>query len=489
MKDLELIELIQNLSKSEKRAFKLSAVYQKDQSLIFLLFDHLCKLKVETLHLLEHKIKHKKLLKKLSRVKRDLYYKILDFLANYHDEYFIGDKIQKQTRIARVLLKKNLNKQAWEQLLKAKKQAQLHELYNHMIGILVLQKNIIVRTTHPNKKMEKSTEYNTELKEAFAKQKLLIEYEQLSAILSTKYREHGISKDPNEIEDYKKTLEAFPPLKFKGYRLSSYYESIRSLYFNLMGDTQNTLLCKKRLIEIHEAHPHFIKTNLERYIMLIFNLITACIDTNLWDEALFYIQKVELHINLCLPIVQMRYLPNLWNQKLSYFNYFKQYQESWKLVLIIEEQLPKFQHIIDTEGSFTNIIGNDIIATCFFVQNYPKAMDWINKTLNKKHSALRQDYYINIRFLECIALIKNDLGWLVEAKLRNLKIFLKKNNKLFSLEKWLLSFIRDLANNSNNLKQLKTIYTEALVVLKQYESDSLLLIFNYPQWIEVILEN
>ena len=124
----------------------------------------------------------------------------------------------------------------------------------------------------------------------------------------------------------------------------------------------------------------------------------------------------------------------------------------------MKKNLLTYQQIIEAEeGSFINIIGTNIIATCLFVQRNKKALDWVNKTLNEKKSTLRQDYYISIRFLECIVLIENDLSWLIEPKIRSLRTFLNKNNKLFCLETWLLSFFHHLASNAHSRKKTKRI--------------------------------
>jgi len=488
MKGLDLFELVQNLSKTEKRAFKLSAVYQKNESLVFILFDHLCKLK-ENIHLLECKIKNEKLLKKLPRIKKDLYDRLLDFLASYHEENLIEAKVYKQIRIAKILLKKDLYKQAWKQIIKAKKKAQFYELYNHLLDALLVQREIICQAEQPNKRIEKRSESNAEINEALVRQQKLFEYEQLIGELVTTIRENGISKNPKEIIAYKKALEELPPLKYKGYRFSSQYEYIRSIYFYLIGDIHNAYLCEKCLVEIGYEYMHFIKIDSDRHIMLLFNVINSGNDNNLLEESSIYLDKLELFLQSCSSSLQRKYLPSYWDIQLFYLNKQGEYKKSMKLLVDIEKKLPIYQEMAGKKSSFFNIIGNNIIATCLFAQNNKKALDWINKILNEKKGTLRQDYYINIRFLECIVLIENDLSWLVEAKLRSLRSFLNKNNKLFSLEMWLLSFLRRLICNADSRKKQKELYKNALVELKEHEHNYMLHIFNYIEWIRIVLKN
>lgn len=485
MNATKLFELVHKLSKAERRAFKLSGAYKKDQSLLYLLFDHICSLKEENHHLLTTKIKNERLLKKLPRIKRDLYSKLLDFLANYYEDNLIDAKIYKQIRVATILIEKQLYQQAWEQIIKAKKQAQLYEKYNHLLDALVVQTRIINKTESPKNQIVKRDEFNLEINDALAKQQWLFKQEQLISRLWTTYNNDGAIKESQQREAYQKELNELPPLPFKGYRFSKQYELIRSLYFNLLGDTQNAYSCKKQLAEISTQYPHFTKIYIDEHIITLLNLVFAGIRNKLYQETLIHLKELESFLKSCSSALQERYLPYTWDARLACLNGIKAYDKSWVLVIKIEANLSQYQAI--TEGAFLNIISNNIISTCFFVQNYSHALDWINRILNKSNKTLRQDYYINIRFLECFALIENDLGYLVESKLRTLKTFLKKNNKLFTLERWLLSFIHQLISNDYNRKKRKELYKAALEELEAHQSNPLFHIFDYSKWIETLL--
>ena len=301
---IKLFELVSKLSKAERRAFKLSASYKKDQSLLYLLFDHICSLKEENYHLLTTKIKNERLLKKLPRIKRDLYSKLLDFLASYHEDKLINAKIYKQIRIATILIEKQLYKQAWEQIIKAKKQAQLYERYNFILDALVVQTRIINKTESPKNKIVKRDAFNLEINEALAQLQWIFKQDQLVAKLWTNYNSNGATKEPQQFEIYQKELDELPPLRFKGYRFRKQYELIRSLYFNLLGDAENSYLCKKRLVEISNQYPHFTKIYIEEHIIALLNLIFSGIRNKVFQETLIHLEELELFLKSCSSSLQ-----------------------------------------------------------------------------------------------------------------------------------------------------------------------------------------
>jgi hypothetical protein len=137
-----LVELIQHLTSSEKRYFKLHASIHRigDANTYVKLFDFIAKEQNCNDEKIKKAFKGEAFLNRLSVSKTRLYNQLLHVLGLFHSSQGIETSIWRKVQAADVLLKKELTRQALTLLTQAKKLAQRYE--KHELALLIMNKEL-----------------------------------------------------------------------------------------------------------------------------------------------------------------------------------------------------------------------------------------------------------------------------------------------------------------------------------------------------------
>ena len=151
----ELFELIQSMSKGEKRYFKVYTSKLKKKDITYIkIFDLIVTQPSYDKESFIKKIKNPKILKQLHVINNYLYHKILDSLEAYHQDRFVHLAIIKMLNQSFVLIKRGLYHQAATFLSRAKKQIIATEKYELIPELLRQERTINTRKILPQKPEE-----------------------------------------------------------------------------------------------------------------------------------------------------------------------------------------------------------------------------------------------------------------------------------------------------------------------------------------------
>ncbi|MAR68633.1 MAG: hypothetical protein CL833_15395, partial [Crocinitomicaceae bacterium] len=139
----ELFDLVQSLTKSEKRFFKLTSSLQSGEKNYLKIFDHIEKQKVYDEDLLKHEFRNETFVKHFPSEKNHLYKLILKSLRSFHSDKTISSILKQEVKNIEILYRKALFAECNKFVTRAKKQAIMHEKFYYWFELLGWEKLLL----------------------------------------------------------------------------------------------------------------------------------------------------------------------------------------------------------------------------------------------------------------------------------------------------------------------------------------------------------
>ncbi len=273
-----LFELIQSLTKSEKRYFKLRSTQHTigDQNNYILLFDYLDAQKSYDEEKLRAEFKGEAFLNRLSISKKRLYDHILNALDQYYAGSSIESQIHKMLHSFDILYRKSLYSQCEKILRSAEKLALKHDLFNMLSEISRKQKKLIENqgySAHAPEDMDRIFEKDL----YYAEQSNL--FNKLWAIkgkLFSTLNRKGSMRRKEDLDDYLRLshelVESVGSRKLY-FEANYLYFHIRSAGFFAMGNFAECAVYLQKNLELFEAKTSAIDEFPSSYFGLLANAI------------------------------------------------------------------------------------------------------------------------------------------------------------------------------------------------------------------------
>ena len=139
----ELFDLIQSLTKSEKRFFKLSSSLQSGDKNYLKLFDQIDKQSEYNEDEIKEVFKNESFIKHLPSEKNHLYKVILKSLRSFHSDRSISSVLRQEIKNIEILFQKALYKECGKFITRAKKKAYDHEKFYYLFELISWEKNLL----------------------------------------------------------------------------------------------------------------------------------------------------------------------------------------------------------------------------------------------------------------------------------------------------------------------------------------------------------
>jgi hypothetical protein len=277
-----LFQLIQSLTASEKRHFKL---YMKSRSgesgdlKVVQLFDAIDKMKLYDEEALLKK--NKSILKQqLSNLKARLYHEVLSSLRSLKQEENIDLQLHEQLDFARLLYNKGLYLQSLKILDKIKELAKTNNQVTYILQVVFLEKKI--EALHITRSMQDRAEkLSLESAEINERLKLIGALSDLSLQLYSWYIQHGHARNNHDREQLDALMSQ--PMMETASKADGFYEKLyRYQCFCWYGFiVQDFLLyyryCQK-WVDLFHKEPKMIEVETMHYIKGMHNLLSAHFD-------------------------------------------------------------------------------------------------------------------------------------------------------------------------------------------------------------------
>ncbi|MEZ5042959.1 MAG: hypothetical protein R2828_23895 [Saprospiraceae bacterium] len=441
----DLFQLIQSLSKQEKRYFKLHASRHVigEQNKYVLLFDAIERQSYyDEVKLKEH-FREEAFVHQFHVLKNYLYHLILDSLRNYH-ETKSGDKFYSWMRNARLLFDRGLFEQSEKALDKARKLAQEQEHFLQLLEVYRWEHQMM----HSQNKLDELETYVTQgIKEEFEvleKYRNLLEFQALNDRVFIPYWRKGAIRNENEKQQLQALFER--PLFQSPEGALSFYA--RYFYFNarfsfhyLLGQAEESYRHIRNLVNIFDSlAPSQLKGRLVRnYVSALINLYSVQQQLGRFDEIPATLQKLR-HIPTESKEQEEKLFIRSINLETDFYISTGQFRFGITQVAEAIQKLPGYLKNINKQqrlGLFYNL------AYLYFgAQAYEKALDWINQLLQDPDLKTREDIHCFGRLLNLV--IHYELGndQLLEYIEKSTYRFLSTRKRLFKVESVMLKLMR-----------------------------------------------
>ena len=489
-----LHELIQSLSKSEKRYFKLISSRHTigEANNYVILFDYLDKQEAYDEKDVFENFKGEAFLNRFSITKKRLYNHILSALNGFHSQGNTEAQLHKMLHGADILIHKTLYAQAGKLLMSAEKLALKHEQHNLLIDIRKKIKILREKDNYLNvsaEELEKTLRKDKELHEQSLYEDVLWN---IKSRLLQQMTLHGqVRSSENELafkEIYKEFSSLKKPAKTS---LEANYLSyhIESAFHFAMQSYEESYQALQKNLQLFEMNTHLKTEHPERYFSLLTNIIYTADYLGKFEDANKHLHNLyefeKLAVNFSDTDLKIKLFTTISSINLSFATKRGDYIKAAESIPQIEEGLTKHESkISSTRSAFLNF---KIAGIYLSIGENNLALKAIRRILNDTSLDNKEDIVSFAHLLELFIHIElEDYDYLPYACKGTIR-FLKKRNRLYPFEETLIAFIKRLSPTTNKFDAMEK-WEELLAQLQKLSKDpyqaSALEYFDFISWAE-----
>jgi hypothetical protein len=486
-----LFKLIKSLNKSEKGYFKKYANFhvRNEQNNYTKIFDAIDTQKEYDEKKLLKKFKSERFINQFAVAKNYLYEMILESLEAYHKNS--TTEIRSILNRIEILVDKGLHSQAKKLLRKAKEMAITHEKLTYIPEINLMEQSIYRMQYNVGDLKDNSDKLIEEIELCAMKIKNMAEYESLKNHLYVQRMEMGVLRNEKEIQSYDWFLKQ-PLLKNEKQALSVnakilYYELYAS-YYNYIEDSQKCYEYSSRLIKLIESNTEVIDTNVNFPTQFLYRHSIQCYNIGKYHESLEYISKLEV-LKTKSEVQRLNNLLKAYNTKLNVYFRMGNMKKCLQLIPEIEAVLEKDK---DSDKLLKEIIYWQITSLLMISEQYKLALKWLVKANIAGDSHIRQDLECIGRIMEIIMHYELGKFDVMEYRIKSTYRFLATKQKMYQLEKIILTSIRKLINvdtKQGYMQFFKQLKQSLEPIVKDPLESKFLMYFDIMSWLESKVEN
>ena len=453
-----LYELINSLTKAEKRYFKVYVsrhTASDSQNNEQILFDAIDKQKVYDEDVLLVQLSEHAFIKKFSIAKARLYDTILKSLDAYYSEKSTEQIIRNELHFIEILFEKSLYKQCLKRLKSAKKQAQKYNKRHLYLELLQWEKKIIEKDSYQSSSTKSLFNLSKEEKELIESLSLNSKLWELKSILFHKLNKIGRARTKEEINFLKQDLEPvitsldIPENKVG---LSYLFNHLQGAYYFGIQDNKKSLDTVQKTIKLVEEHPNEFGDEPNILISSLTNGVYLSLKNNDIQQAQQLYAKLkslyELHKEQGSKDLIIKLKSSLWSIQLLLIKLTCNFETFDKLQFKIVEFVESNENKINS--SRLAFFYYNLAHILFIQDKFSESLKWVNKLLNNIAIDESQEIYSFAELLNLFLHFELGNNDLVQYNLKSTKRFLKTRNKLFDYEEVILNFFTKTTHHSFN---------------------------------------
>lgn len=457
-KNEELFYLIQSLTKSEKRYFKITA-QGNDATEYLALFDAIESQKEYDEAKIKEQFKDKAFITQLTTIKNYLKQRILQSLRNYHSKISKNAELTDILRNVEILYHKGQYTICNSELQRAEKKAE-----NFQQDILLFHIQDWKRKVH---QAQYPQDFET-LRTIIKKQKNTLES-------TNQYIDLLLANiDPTQFSlSHKKSIS------LQNRTLKTLHKYRKQLLAEHPEKAKQTL---DDLIKEWDQNPELLKEYFSMYFSINNNLLGFLVFKKQYKEAYVRILLLKQKASTITTVSA-----SLIKEKLKLYNIELEIHRSLKDLHTTHEVIDEIQNFIELHKT---LVPNNYwlsfrfqFATIYFLKNdIKKALQWINDILNNQSKKDRKDLITHTYWLNLMVHYELGNGFTLRYLIDTMKKYLKKQKNIDPYEKIVLKFLSKTCEYTPNEKRI------AFIDLKQQLeenpiSEATLGYVNFKEWI------
>jgi len=410
-------DLIQSLSKAEKRRFRLASNHQGGDKSYLQLFDFYLKHPDADLHAVKHHFKFKPKLQ-IGVLNDYLYQRLLANLKSLHQRGSVDFQIRELLQQAEVLFDRELVNQSHKTLQRAEQLASEYHRHALLCDIYNLQRKIVLTKDGPVKAASTLKDWSD--KHQIAITCLGENLELWQALFSLGQGASVIGKTLS-----RQQLQNSDNLQANILRLHiRYADSI------LNNQIKQGLQAISLLIVTLEQHPLLIEDDPNGYVTTVNNKISLLLFLNDHKEINSLFERLHgltqrYRIRRGGPSLN-RQLLRSYNIELEYYREQFQIDAGYALIPKVNNFLQKIAEILPDE--YRLMIFYQFAFFAFTAGEYRQAMQWLNKLNRVTPAQLRPDLRIQAKLLNLCLLFQFNQVSALKYAIDNTRRFIKKHH-------------------------------------------------------------
>ena len=468
-----LFDLIQSLSKSDKRHFRLYAgrLEGNDQAKFMFLFDLLDK----QMHYDESLILgHKDITKKqLPNLKGHLYRQILISLRLNPMHHNVRVQIREQLDFATILYHKGLYGQSLKILGRVKQLALDHEEKNMAFEVIELEK--IIESQYITRSIGSRSDALVLASAELSQQNALASaLSNLSLQLYGLFLKKGYVKTDQEFREVSDFYaQNLPKIAFgqMGFREKLWYYNAALWYHFIIQDFKSCYRYALNWTNLFYEHPKMIVLNPIFYLRGAQYLLEALFyigDVPRFEKALIALEQTMLQ-NQFPKRENVQSLTFLYGYAHKMNRHFMTgtFEEGLGLIKPVLKGIDRYQNTIDEHHVM--VFYYKIACLYFGCRDYRQCMYYLNKIITNKSLEMREDLLCFSRILNLVAHYEAGEDYQLDRLIKSTYKFLIKMEDLHQVQREMIAFIRNLEHIYP--QDLKKAFRDLHAKLKVYEND------------------
>lgn len=488
----ELARLIQSLTKSEKRYFKMFSALQSGEKGYIKLFEAVEKLGDYDEKKIRKMFAGEDFLKRLPAVKNYLLGQILKSLRVINAGNTVDSQLREMMEDVAVLYDKRLYRQCAKVLDRAKELAKANELTLPQLEINVWQEKVLLELL-PIEKFERMLEGSLEEEMATVDaQKNAIQYRHLYNKIILINRKIKEARNKEELEQFQSIIK-HPLLssinKALSFEAKQYFYHIHLIYNHAKGDNAACFQLASEQIRLIEEYPHKIRETPKIYLSALYNVLLCQIHLHKYDNFQDTLDKLRSFNVKSMNIEVSRFVNSYIFEMVMYLD-SGEFDKSISIREPVMEGLQKYHDKINIIEKITLLY--NLFYSYFGTAEFSKALGIINKLLNEYQKELRYDIQSAVKILNLILHFELGNTRLLEYNAISTYRFLYKSKRLYKMENIVLQFIRKKMPRIHTAKQQMKAFVELRndfveIADDEYESKAFEY-FDYISWLDSKIE-
>lgn len=470
----QLIQLIQSLTKAEKKSFRIYAnrTNSAGDQLYMQLFDYIdgCKTYNEA-----ELLKKIPLIKKaqLSNIKANLAKQILANLRLLHKNENIDIHIREMLDYTEILQSKGMTLAALDMLDKARKLAKSHQKAMLRYEILDIERKIETQYI-TGSSAKKASEININSDKLLKKVHLLDKLSNLSLMIYGMYLKYGYVRSQRDYEQVRdfffSNLPEIKPDKIGLYERIYYFQSY-VWFYHMTQDFVNYYKYSQKWVEVFREHPFLIKDDPILYLKGVHNALNALYMANKRERFQHYFALYCEHESAYGDKMSVNHLASYFLFKyvhlLNGIFLSGNYEQGVKDISELTQALDHSNYQWDTNRVM--VFYYKIACVYFGADDYDSALTYLNKINHSPIGGLREDIQCFARILSLISHYELGNEFLLKYQIKSVYRFLSKMEEMQAVQKEILSFIR--RTPEMNRKDIMQEFIQIRAKLVKYQSD------------------
>jgi hypothetical protein len=489
-----LFELINSMSKSEKRYFKLFASRhtigeENNYIRIFDFIDSQESFDDEEIH---HHFKGEAFLNKFSITKNRLYDQIMKSLDSFHSGASIDAQIYKLLHGAQILYNKGLYDHTKRQLTSADKLAKKHNRNILIQEIAIQQKKLIETEGYKNHNIDELEKIRLKDYENHLQCHYYNELWFLKSKLFNYMNKKGKSRSDADLEIYNSIFQAYQKLqkpKKMGFEVTYLTNHFESAYYFAILNTKMSLKFMEKNLDLMKSTSKAIQSAPNKYFSILTNIIHL-------ESASGNYKNVHQYLNE-LKSFKEKYKINS-SEDLD----IKLFSSINSIELMIHIQRAEFDKAITLEpiidegfrlykDSITPLrkayLSFNLAVAFFGVDDFSRSLSWVNNVLNDSELDEKEDIIAFAQILNLIIHFELNNDQLLPYALKSTMRFLKKRDRSYKFETIFLKQIRKISNASDRF-EVEQIFADIEKDIEDIANDPFesvaLEYFDFKSWLK-----